>query len=78
MCAQIKLTTKNAAQFCTAHSKNYYYSELSLFVDLLLTDTLSLGVLSLGASSLGALSFSSFSAFFVLEESPEGDLWSVA
>jgi hypothetical protein len=43
------------------------YSELSLFA----------GLLSTAALSFGALSFFE-SAFFMLEISPEGDLWSVA
>ena len=73
MRTQLKLITKSASQFAPRLPTNLIYSELSLFVDLLLVEALSLGV-----DSLGVLSFSSFSAFFVLEESPEGDLWSVA
>ena len=69
MPAQIKNDNKKHGAICSALSENLFYSELSLFVDLLLVD-----VLSLGSLSLGALSFSSFSDFLVLDVSPEGDL----
>jgi hypothetical protein len=52
---------------CAAIAINSPYSELSLFA----------GLLSAGLLSFGVLSFLE-SAFFTLEVSPEGDLWSVA
>ena len=67
MPAQIKNDNKSAALIAPHFSKNLGYFELSLFAVLL----------SAGLLSLGALSFS-LSAFFILDVSPEGDLWSVA
>jgi hypothetical protein len=52
--------------------KKFPYSELSLFAGLLSLVLLSADLLSFGVLSLLE------SAFFTLEVSPEGDLWSVA